>query len=124
MHRRTAIVCIAYLIAVGCAQDQSVPRSNGDYVGRMNSVVVIALDKASDPLHRDLIRRGVVFVDLEELDAPCAGLRVPIPGSDKRIFLSFTKEWFDEKSDEAVADALINDLGRVLDDVESQTQSH
>lgn len=123
MHRMTAIACITCLLAGGCTQEQPAPRSDADYVNRMDSVVGIALDKTSSPLHRELIQQGVVFVDLKELDVPCVGLQVPMPGSDNSIFLSFTKEWFDGNSNEAIAASLINDLAQVLDDVEHQSAS-
>lgn len=123
MHRLTVRACVICFIAAGCSQEQPVPASDTDHSGRMDSVIRIALEKASNPLHRDLINCGVVFVDLEDLDVPCIGLRVPMPGSDKRIFLSFTKEWFNDNSNEAVADSLISDLGRVLDDLETQSPS-
>ena len=79
-----AIACLICFIAVGCAPEQPIPTSDTDDLGRMDSVVRIALEKASNPLHRDLIKRGVVFADLEDLDVPCVGLRVPMPGSEKR----------------------------------------
>jgi hypothetical protein len=111
------------LITVGCAPEQPFSKYNSEAAIRMDSVVRIALDRATNPLHRNLIERGVVFVDLEDLEVPCVGLRVPMPDSDKEIFLAFTKEWFHENSDEAAADALISDLGRVLDDLENRPSS-
>lgn len=123
MHRMSAIAWATCLLASGCTQEQSVLRSNADYISRMDAVVGIALDKTSSPLHRDLIQQGIVFVDLEDLEVPCVGLRVPMSGSARRIFLSFTKEWFDDNSNEAIAVSLVNDLARVLDDVEHESTS-
>lgn len=123
MHRLTAIAWATCLIASGCSQEEPVLRSDAEYVSRMDSIVGIALDTTSSPLHRDLIQHGVVFVDLEDLDVPCVGLRVPMPGSDGRIFLSFTKEWFDDNSNEAIAVSLVNDLARVLDNIEHESAS-
>jgi hypothetical protein len=116
MYRLAVLTC---LIFIGCAPQQSQPRSISDEVRRMESVVRIAINKAVDPQHRHLIERGVVFVDLEDLDVPCVGLRVPLPGSDKRAFLAFTKEWFYEHTDDEVAITLLNDLSRVLSDLEN-----
>lgn len=123
MDRLSKIAFFTCLISVGCAPEKPAPKYNSEAAIRMDSVVRIALDRASNPLHRNLIEQGVVFVDLEDLEVPCVGLRVPMPDSDKRIFLSFTKEWFQENSDEAAADALVNDLGRVLDDLENRPSS-
>lgn len=64
--------------------------------------------------HRELLERGNVFVNIADLDVPCVGLRVPLPGTEKHAFVSFTKEWFDEHTDHEVATALVEDLQKAL----------
>jgi len=80
----------------------------------METIVRIAADNAADPLHRDLLKRGAVFVDIQDLDVPCVGVSVPINDTGNRAHLSFTKEWFHAHSNDEVATALIADFGKSL----------
>jgi len=121
MHRLLAIACF---LVLGCSSEhpQAIPAI--DDASRMESVARIAISKSTVPLHRELLEHGVVFVDIEDLEAPCVGLRVPLPNSEKRAFLSFTKEWFHTHKNAEVAAALLDDLDRVLSDLEGDaTQS-
>lgn len=105
-------------MVLGCSSEHSQAIPMIDDASRMESVVQIAISKATVPSHRELLQRGVVFVDIDDLDVPCVGLRVPLPNSEKRVFLSFTKEWFHTHTNAEVAAALLDDLDRVLSDLE------
>lgn len=105
---------MACAIAAGCSAEQvQIPRSSADSE-RMAKIVQIATASAAGAPHRELLERGTVFVDIADLDVPCVGLRVPLPGTANHAFVSFTKAWFDEHTDHEVATALIEDLQKAL----------
>lgn len=60
------------------------------------------------------LQAGQVLVNLEDWDFPCVGVRVVINDKGNRAFLSFTRDWFDEHDDDAVAAALLEDLAQAL----------
>lgn len=107
---------MAFVIAAGCSSEQAqIPRSSADSE-RMAKIVQIATASAVGAPHRELLERGNVFVDIADLDVPCVGLRVPLPGTENHAFVSFTKAWFDEHTDHEVATALVADLQKALSD--------
>lgn len=111
MSRTLVIACV---IAAGCSAEQSqIDRSSADSE-RMAKIVQIATASAAGAPHRELLERGNVFVDIADLDVPCVGLRVPLPGTENHAFVSFTKAWFDEHTDHEVATALVEDLQKAL----------
>jgi hypothetical protein len=78
----------------------------------MEAILRIAEEKADDPSQRELLKKGRVFVDIQDLDIPCVGVSVPIDETGNRAFLSFTNEWFDGHTNDEVASALLEDLGK------------
>lgn len=105
---------MACVFAAGCSAEQPpIHRSSADSE-RMAKIVRIATTSAAGAPHRELLERGNVFVNIADLDVPCVGLRVPLPGTEKHAFVSFTKEWFDEHTDHEVATALVEDLQKAL----------
>lgn len=111
MHRLLIIVSLAYM---GCASEQEQASPLSAEAIRMKAIVLIAIDKAADPSHRELLKNGGVFVDLQDLDVPCVGVAVPLPETENRAFLSFTKEWFHAHTNDEVATALLEDLDKAL----------
>ncbi len=113
------LIAIVLLISMGCSDGQSEPQESSAEAVRMGVIQRMAIEKAEKPLHRSLLEQGTIFVDLADLEVPCVGVRVPLPDSSNRAFLSFTKEWFHSHTDEEVAASLLNDLEGVLSDLEN-----
>lgn len=114
-------IFIFCMILLGCSPSQPSSQANADDANRMAEVLQKAVDEATNPLHRKLLEQGEVFVDLEDLEVPCVGVRVPLPNSDNRAFLSFTKTWFHEHRDEEIVSSLLVDLSRIVADQENKS---
>ena len=114
MPRLAALIVL--VLFLGCQPAEPDPSTIASQ--RMTKIVSLAQQTASVPQHRELLAEGSIFVNIEGLDMPCVGVRVPTPDRSNRILVSFTQEWFETHSDEEVAEAVNADLGRVLGDLE------
>ena len=103
----------------GCSSRQS---ASADDVAaeRMAKIATLASTRAENESHRQLLQRGKVFVNLEDLDVPCIGVSVVINEDGNRAFLSFTREWFDEHDDDAIAAAMLEDLAKALSEKDAE----
>lgn len=113
MHR---LLITTGLIFLGCSSEQPKTSPASAEATRMHAILQTAIDRAAEPSHRELLKNGHVFVDLQDLDVPSIGVSVPLPETGNKAFLSFTKEWFNTHTNDEVATALLEDLATALSD--------
>lgn len=103
---RTLLAVAIALWISGCRVDSEHERK-----AKLEQVRAAAVRRATGD-DREAFAASVPFQNLEGLDMAVVGLRVPLSGATKNVFVTFTVDYFDSTSVERLAAEALADYAR------------